>query len=88
MLYGSMFNNVTLAKRQRHPLNLPPPGKLQPLPIPSRPWESIGMDFLGSLLKSEMGDDMILAVIDRLTLIAHFIPKHSIVTHGLQQNSG
>src|SRR5215510_7358141 len=47
--------------------NHPPAGKLKPLPIPSRGWESIGMDFIGPLPKSALGHDMILVIIDCLT---------------------
>ena len=57
-----------------------PYGQLQPLPIPSGPWQSIGMDFLGPLPLSKSGKDMILVVIDRLTKMAHFIPTFSNVT--------
>jgi hypothetical protein len=53
---------------------------LYPLPIPSRPWESIGMDFLGSLPKSKTDNDMILIIIDHLTKMAHFVPTQSTVT--------
>lgn len=60
--------------------NQPPSGTLQPLPIPSRSWESIGIDFLGPLPKSKIGNDMILVVINRLTKMAHFIPTQSTVT--------
>ena len=49
------------------------------MPIPARPWESIGMDWLGPLPKSASGKDMILIVIDRLTKMARFIPTHSSV---------
>ena len=57
-----------------------PIGQLQPLPIPERPWKSIGMDFLGPLPKSINGKDMILVIIDRLTKMAHFIPTISTIT--------
>jgi hypothetical protein len=53
--------------------NQPPQGMLHPLPIPSRPWESIGMDFLGPLPMSKTGSDMVLGIIDRLTKMAHFV---------------
>jgi hypothetical protein len=49
-------------------------------PIPSRPWESIGMDFLGPLPKSKTDNDMILVIIDRLTKLAHFVSTQSTVT--------
>ena len=60
--------------------NQPPAGQLRPLPIPTRPWGSIGMDFLGPLPKSASGKDMILVVIDRLTKMARFIATDSMVT--------
>ena len=58
-------------------VNHPPIGRLQPLPIPSRAWESIAMDFLGPLPESTSGHDMILIIIDRLTKMAIFIPTYS-----------
>jgi Integrase zinc binding domain len=54
--------------------NLPPAGILRPMPIPSRPWCSFAMDFLGPLPKSANGNEIILVIIDRLTKMAHFIP--------------
>ena len=57
-----------------------PSGELQPLPIPERPWKSIGMDFLGPLPISRQKNNMILVVIDWLTKMAHFIPTTSNVT--------
>jgi hypothetical protein len=60
--------------------NRPPQGILHPLPIPSRPWDSIGMDFLGPLSKSKTDNDMILVIIDRLTKMAHFVATQSTVT--------
>jgi hypothetical protein len=57
-----------------------PLGKLEPLPIPDRPWKSIGMDFLGPIPESHNGNNMILVVIDRLTKMAHFTPTKSTVT--------
>jgi hypothetical protein len=62
------------------PSTQPPSGKLEPMPIPGRPWQSIGMDFLGTLRKSRKGNDMILAVVDRLTKMAHFIPTKSTIS--------
>ncbi|KAI5652974.1 hypothetical protein M9H77_30161 [Catharanthus roseus] len=50
-----------------------PPGLLDPLPIPKRPWESVSMDFITSLPKSE-GFGSIIVVVDRFSKYATFIP--------------
>ena len=43
-----------------------PAGMLDPLPVPTRPWESISLDFIAGLLK--VGDlGSILVVIDRFS---------------------
>ena len=72
------------ACQRTKPSNHPPAGWLHPLSIPKRPWESIGMDNLGSVPKSAFGKDMILIVIDRLTKMARFIPTYnSIISKGI-----
>ncbi|MCO5555626.1 hypothetical protein L7F22_009171 [Adiantum nelumboides] len=47
-------------------------GLLQPLPIPTRPWESIAMDFIFDLLRTQSGHG-IWTIIDRFSKQAHFI---------------
>ncbi|MCO5614518.1 hypothetical protein L7F22_068801 [Adiantum nelumboides] len=49
-------------------------GLLQPLPIPIRPWESIAMDFIFDLSRTQSGHNGIWTIIDRFSKQAHFIP--------------
>lgn len=47
--------------------------RLEPLPVPTRPWESVSMDFISALPK--VGDyGSILVVVDRFSKYATFIP--------------
>ncbi|KAI5674227.1 hypothetical protein M9H77_14591 [Catharanthus roseus] len=50
-----------------------PSGLRDPLPIPKKPWESVSMDFITSLLKSE-GFGRIIVVVNRFSKCATFIP--------------
>ena len=50
--------------------NSKPTGLLHSPPIPDRPWQSIGLDFMGPLPKSN-NFDYLLVVIDRLTSQVH-----------------
>ena len=59
--------------QQAKPERLPPPGLLQPLPIPSAPWEVATMDFIDGLPPSRHYN-CLLVVVDKLTKYAHFLP--------------
>lgn len=59
--------------QQEKPERNIPPGLLQPLPIPSGPWEMATMDLIDGLPKSQHFN-CILVVVDKLSKYAHFIP--------------
>ena len=59
--------------------NSKPRGLLHSLPIPDRPWQSISMDFLVPLPKSN-NFDYLLVIIDRLTSQVHLVPTTTTVT--------
>ena len=73
---------------------------LRPLPISTKCWKSVSMDFMNHLLESK-GFDSIMVVIDRVSKMAHFVPTQDTATaqevgrlyfdkvvkhHGLQKN--
>src|SRR5258707_829274 len=72
--YVASCTTCTHAKSPRHK----PYGKLKQLPIPSRPWSSISMDFIKQLPNSK-GFSTILVIIDHLTKQVIFIPSHDMV---------
>ncbi len=57
----------------------PPKGELHPLPTPTRPWDTIGMDFIVKLPISQTFDS-ILVLVDHLTKAAHFVPCNESMT--------
>ena len=62
------------------PSNQKPYGLLNPLGIPSYPWESVGIDFVGPLPESCNRDgqfDSLTVVICLLTAMVHLIPSHT-----------
>jgi hypothetical protein len=59
--------------------NQRPQGLLHSLPIPTTPWSSIGMDFMGPFpLANDL--DYIWVVLCRLTTLVHLIPLHTTTT--------
>jgi hypothetical protein len=49
-----------------------PSGLLQPLPVSSRPWDSISWDFITNLPPTSNDNDTILTIVDR------FVKNHSL----------
>jgi transposase InsO family protein len=66
---------VIKASRQK------PAGWLHTMPIPSRPWQSVGMDFTGPFVEIE-GHNYILLVICRFTGMVHLIPTNTRISAG------
>ena len=60
-------------------VNTKPAGKLHPLPIPVKPWDSIGMDFIGPFPKTN-GHNYLWVVICRMTSMVHLVPVHTTMT--------
>ncbi len=70
---ATYVSNCEMCIRNKAP-NRKPAGLLQPLPLPGRPWESIGMDFITHLPQTQAGHTAIYVIIDRLTKLTHIVP--------------
>jgi hypothetical protein len=55
-------------------------GLYSPLPVPSHPWESISMDFLGGLPMSKRGYDYLYVVVDRFSNMCILMPCKKQIT--------
>lgn len=72
---------VTCATCQRSKgSNLRPAGKLMPLSIPPRRWDSVSMDFIMEMPMTKNGYSAVLVFVDRLTKMVHLVPTRTDVT--------
>ena len=53
-------------------------GTLHSLPIPDAPWESVSLDFVTALPKTEGGYDTCCVMVDRLTKMVHLVPTRGL----------
>ena len=68
------------ACQRNKPSQQAPMGLLQPLPIPSRPWQQVSMDLITALPKSRTGNDAIVVFVDKLTKMVHYVATTTNVT--------
>src|SRR3954470_24330625 len=57
-----------------------PAGLLQPLPIPSQPWEQVSMDFITQLPRTKSGFDAIVVFVDTFSKMVHLVPSRTTAT--------
>ena len=55
-------------------------GLYTPLPVPSHPWESVLMDFVGGFPMSRIGHDYLYVVVDRFSKMCILMPCKKQVT--------
>jgi len=51
-------------------------GLYTPLPVPLKPCDDVGMDFIVAPPRIQSGMDVIMVVMDRFSKMAHFILRH------------
>ena len=66
--------------QRNKPTNVKPAGLLQPLPIPGRPWASVGIDFITHLPVTKFGHTAIFVCVDRCSKMVHLVPTSDKVT--------
>ncbi|GBE85306.1 Transposon Ty3-I Gag-Pol polyprotein [Sparassis crispa] len=77
------YCDTCMTCKRSKPSNQKPYGLLNPLPVPSHPWEAIGIDFVRPLPESKDRDasyDSITVIIDLLTAMVHLVPSRTTYT--------
>ena len=59
--------------------HLQPAGRLMPLPLPTRKWEHVAIDFVTGM-PEDQGMNAIMTVVDKATKMVHFIPCNETIT--------
>jgi len=73
--YVQGCRECAISKSPRHL----PAGKLNPLPVPDRPWSHLGVDFITDLPASD-GHTCVLVIVDRFSKACHLIPLRGLPT--------
>jgi len=60
------------ACQRNKPSTQAPMGPMQPLPIPTRPWQQVSMDLITQLPRTRSGNDAIVVFVDKLTKMVHY----------------
>ena len=76
----ALYCNTCVSCRRNKPSNRKPPGLLQPLELPFRPWSTVSVDLITHLPMTVNGYDCIMVVVDKLSKRAHFIPTTATAT--------
>jgi hypothetical protein len=66
------YVTTCLQCQSNKPSHTLPMGLLQPLPIPTRPWEQVTLDFITQLPKTRSGNDCIVVMVDKFTKMVHY----------------
>jgi hypothetical protein len=74
-----MFCRTCEPCQQAKGLNQKTMGKLHPLPILTKPWDSIGMDFVGPFPEVNSYNYLWIVVCQMISMV-HLIPVHTIMT--------
>ena len=81
-MYGTVEKYIKHCEfcQRNKPSNVKPPGLLQSMPTPSKPWDSVSCDFIVKLPLTTSGFDSIAVFVDMFSKMAHFVPCTTDIT--------